>query len=87
MFSPTAVKMVVGDYHSLYLDAMDFLMDWEIINGEIGSAVNATSTPTRIVNEQVAGIATSTDNSLILKKDGSLWGLGIYKNQKPGQNN
>ena len=77
VFSPTAVKMVVGDYHSLYLDAMGFpygLGRNEF--GEIGSVVNATSTPTRIINEQVTGIATSTNNSLILKKDGSLWGIG-----------
>ena len=44
--------------------------------GEIGSVVNAISIPTRIINEQVAGIATSTMTSLILKKDGSLWGIG-----------
>ena len=34
VFSPTAVKMVVGDHHSLYLMPWDFLMDWEVINGE-----------------------------------------------------
>ena len=77
MFSPTAVKMVVGDHHSLYLDAMGF--PYGLGNnhyGEIGSVVNAISIPTRIINEQVAGIATSTMTSLILKKDGSLWGIG-----------
>ena len=81
VFSPTAVQMVVGDHHSLYLDAMGFpygLGRNEF--GEIGSIVNATSTPIRIINEQVAGIATSTLTSLILKKDGSLWGIGHLQN-------
>ena len=99
VFSPTAVKMVVGDHHSLYLDAMGF--PYGLGNnhyGEIGSVVNAISIPTRIINEQVAGIATSTLTSLILKKmvryggggggggGGHLQGTG-FGFQKPGQNN
>ena len=94
VFGATAVKMVIGDHHSLYLDAMGF--PYGLGNnhyGEIGSVVNAISIPTRIINEQVAGIATSTMTSLILKKDGSLWGIGHLQYagfgfpKKPGQNN
>ena len=77
VFSPTAVQMVVGDHHALYLDAMGFPYGVGRNEfGELGLVSTATSIPTRIINEQVAGIATSIQNSLILKKDGSLWGIG-----------
>ena len=77
VFGATAVQMVVGDHHALYLDAMGFPYGVGRNEfGEIGSVSTVTSIPTRISNEQVAGIATSTLTSLILKKDGSLWGVG-----------
>ena len=34
VFSPTAMQMVVGDHHSLYLDAKDSVWIGTMINGE-----------------------------------------------------
>lgn len=77
VFGATPVQVLAGDGHALFLDAMGFL--YGVGNnqyGEIGSVNKLTSTPTRILGEQVARIATSMSNSLILKKDGTLWGMG-----------
>jgi alpha-tubulin suppressor-like RCC1 family protein len=81
VFGATPVQVVAGDGHALFLDAMGFL--YGVGNnqyGEIGSVHKLTSTPTRILDEPVAGIATGSQTSLILKKDGTLWGMGKLNN-------
>ena len=81
VFGATPVQVIAGDGHVLYLDAMGFL--YGVGNnqyGEIGSVHKLTSTPTRILDEPVAGIATGSQTSLILKKDGTLWGMGKLNN-------
>ncbi|MFL2927024.1 MAG: hypothetical protein ACJZ72_00350 [Opitutales bacterium] len=76
----SAVQLVAGDEHALFLDAMGF--PYGVGNnqyGEIGSAVGKISKPFRILNEPVGGIATGVSSSLILKRDGTLWGMGAFE--------
>ena len=77
VYSSGSVQIAASDNHVLYIDAMGFLYGiGSNANGEIGSASVAAFTPIKILDEQVSDIAVGVNNSLFLKKDGTLWGLG-----------
>ena len=63
--------MVAGDNHVLYLDAIGFPYGLGYSNSGsigLGEAHSSVSSPNRILDEPVAGISTSTNLSLILKR-------------------
>jgi hypothetical protein len=76
--------VAAGDYHSLFLKSDGSL--WAMgrnDNGQLGdgsystNAPNGVSLPEQIVAGNVTAIAAGTYHSLFLKRDGSLWGMGL----------
>ena len=77
VYSEGTVQVAIGDNHALYIDAMGFLHGMgQNISGEIGTVAGATALPVRLLNDRVTMVKAGVNNSLFLKKDGSLWGLG-----------
>ena len=71
IFEATPVQMVAGDNHVLYLDAIGFPYSLGFNENRLvglEAANSSVSSPNRILDEPVAGISTSTNLSLILKK-------------------
>lgn len=72
--------IAAGFYHSLFLEndgslwGMGYNADGELGNGTYD--VNSTNIPTRLVANNVMTIATKGFDSLFLKSDASLWGMG-----------
>ena len=90
IFEATPVQMVAGDNHVLYLDAIGFPYSLGFNENRLvglEAANSSVSSPNRILDEPVAGISTSTNLSLILKKDDSLWGLGTLNDLGLGSPN
>lgn len=75
------VAVAAGLYHSLFLksDGSLWAMGWNEW-GQLGDGtsyyMNCTNRPEKIIPSGVVAVAAGNDHSLLLKSDGSLWGMG-----------
>lgn len=84
------VKAVAGNYHRSFfiktdgsLWGMGYNTFGELGNGDYGTG-HYTAVPTQILDGHVLAVAAGAFHTLVLKDDGSLWGMGDNANNQLG---